>query len=350
MLHVKQANARTGTHQAGADKEGKRMHYGTIRALTLAMAAALLAAVPAPASAQVSDQTIKIIFPFAAGGSGDALARLIAEHLRTALDRPVIVESRTGAQGRIGVQAVKAAAPDGNTILLTPVAPMSVYQHVYKGLAYDPIADFVPVSQAATFDFAVAVAPQVPAASLKELVAWVKTNPDKGTYGSPGAGALPHFLGVSFAKAAGIDLRHLGYRGSAAAMIDLVGGQIPIVFTTTADVLEHHKAGRIKVLATSAGARSPFLPEVPTLKEAGFNLVASGWYGVFAPAGTPEAVVARLSAGVAGAVQSPPIKTRLLALGLVPTGTSAAELGRIQKADSDLWAPAVKASGFTPQQ
>ena len=328
------------------------MLSSSFRLVTLALvaAASTLAAAPAAVFAQAAEQTVKIVFPFTAGGSGDALARLIAEHLRTVLKQPVIVENRTGAQGRLGVQAVKAAAPDGNTILLTPVAPMSVYQHVYKGLAYDPMADFAPVSQVAAFDFAVAVAPQVPAKSLAELVAWVKANPDKGTYGSPGAGTLPHFLGVSFGRAAGIDLRHLGYRGSAAAMTDLVGGQIPVVFTTTADVLEQHKAGRIKVLATSAAERSPFLPDVPTLKEAGFNLIATGWYGVFAPAGTPEAVVARLSAGVAGAVQSAQVKERLLAFGLVPTGTSAAELGRIQKADSDLWAPAVKASGFTPQQ
>ena len=323
----------------------------TIRALTLATAAAvLLAAATASAFAQAADQPVKIVFPFAAGGSGDALARLIAEHLRTVLKQPVIVENRTGAQGRLGVQQVKAAAPDGNTILLTPVAPMSVYQHVYKALAYDPIADFAPVSQVATFDFAVAVSPQVPAKDLKELVAWLKANPDKGSYGTPGAGTLPHFLAVSFARTTGSDLRHVGYRGSAAALTDLIGGQIPLLVTTTADVAEAHKAGRIKVLATSDAARTPFLSEVPTLKEAGFDLVATGWYGVFAPAGTPEAVVARLSVGVAGAVQSPRIKERLQAFGLVPTGTSAAELGRIQKADSEQWAPAVKASGFTPEQ
>jgi tripartite-type tricarboxylate transporter receptor subunit TctC len=318
-------------------------------ARTLA-AAGMLAAATCAAFAQMGEQPVRIVFPFAAGGSGDALARLIAEHLRTVLNQPVIVENRTGAQGRLGVQAVKAAAPDGTTILLTPVAPMSVYQHVYKALAYDPIADFAPVSQVATFDFAVAAGPQVPAASLKELVAWIRANPAQGSYGTPGAGTLPHFLAVSFAKATGLDLRHVGYRGSAAAMTDLVGGQIPIVVTTTSDVLEGHKAGRIKVLATSAAGRSPFLPEVPTLKEAGFDLVATGWYGVFAPAGTPDAVVARLSAGVAGAVRSPQVKEHLLAFGLVPTGTTAAELGRIQKADSELWAPAVKASGFTPEQ
>ena len=329
------------------------MFRGTIRALTLtlaAVAAATLVAAPAPAFAQMGEQTVRIVFPFAAGGSGDALARLIAEHLRTALNQPVIVENRTGAQGRLGVQAVKAAAPDGNTILLTPVAPMSVYQHVYKALAYDPVADFAPVSQVATFDFALAVGPQVPAASLKELVAWVKANPVQGSYGTPAAGSLPHFFAVSFAKAAGLDLRHVGYRGSAAALTDLMGGQIPIVLTTTSDVLESHKAGRIKVLATSASARSPFLAGVPTFKEAGFDIEGGGWYGVFAPAGTPADALARLNAAVVGAVRTPQVKERLLAFGLVPTGTSAAELAHIQKADSDLWAPAVKASGFTPEQ
>jgi tripartite-type tricarboxylate transporter receptor subunit TctC len=327
------------------------MLRNSIRPLTLVLvAAAMPAFAPAPAVAQTAEPTVRIVFPFAAGGSGDALARLIAEHLRTALNQPVIVENRTGAQGRLGVQAVKAAAPDGNTILLTPVAPMSVYQHVYKTLAYDPVADFAPVSQVATFDFAVAAGPQVPATTLKELVTWLKANPAQGSYGTPAAGTLPHFFAVSFAKATGLDLRHVGYRGSAAALTDLMGGQIPIVFTTTSDVLESHKAGRITVLATSANARSPFLPEVPTFKEAGFDIEGSGWYGVFAPAGTPADVVARLSAATAAAVQTPQIRERLLAFGLVPTGTSAAALAKIQQADSELWAPAVRASGFTPEQ
>jgi tripartite-type tricarboxylate transporter receptor subunit TctC len=322
-----------------------------IHALTrMLAAAAILVTASAIAPAQPVEQPIRIVFPFAAGGSGDALARLIAEHLRTALGRPTIVENRTGAQGRLGVQAVKAAAPDGSTLLLTPVAPMSVYQHVYKALAYDPVADFAPVSQVATFDFAVAVSQQVPAASLKELVAWVQANPALGSYGTPGAGALPHFFAVSFAKAAGLDLRHVGYRGSAAALTDLVAGQIPIVFTTTSDVLQQHKDGRIKVLATSARERSPFLPDVPTFREAGFDIEGSGWYGLFAPAGTPAEMMGRLNTAVVAAVQAPQVKERLLAIGLVPTGTSAAELGRIQRADSELWAPAVRASGFTPEQ
>jgi tripartite-type tricarboxylate transporter receptor subunit TctC len=311
---------------------------------------ALAAVHAAPARAQIGGEPTRIVFPFAAGGSGDALARLIAEHLRVALDQPVIVENRAGAQGRIGVQAVKSAAPDGKTLLLTPVAPMSVYAHVYKALAYDPVGDFQPVSQVATFDFGLAVGPQVPANSLKELVDWIKANPSQGSYGTPAAGTLPHFFAVSFARAAGLDLRHVGYRGSAAALTDLVGGQIPILITTTSDLLEQHKAQRIRVLATSDRQRSPFLPELPTFKEAGYDIQGTGWYGVFVPAKTTPDVVERLNTAIVAAVRTPAVKERLLAFGLQPTGTSAAELARIQKADSELWAPAVKASGFTPEQ
>jgi tripartite-type tricarboxylate transporter receptor subunit TctC len=315
-----------------------------------AFAVLLSALTLVPAHAQVGDQPVRIIFPFAAGGSGDALARHIAEHLRVALKEPVIVENRTGAQGRIGVQAVKAAAPDGKTLLLTPVAPMSVYAHVYKALGYDPIADFEPVSQVATFDFALAVGPQVPVKTLKELVEWVKANPAQGNYGTPAAGTLPHFFAVSFGKTAGIDLRHVGYRGSAAALTDLMGGQIAIVVTTTSDLLEQHKAGRIKVLATSSKARSPFLPDIPTFREASYGIEGSGWYGIYVPAKTQAGIVAKLNAAIVAAMQSPEIKDKLLAFGLVPTGTSATELRKIQSEDSELWAPAVKASGFTPEQ
>lgn len=210
--------------------------------------------------------------------------------------------------------------------------------------------DFQPIAQVATFDFALAVGPQVPAKSLKGLVDWVKANPGQGNYGTPGAGTLPHFFAVQFAGKAGLDFRHVGYRGSSAALTDLVGGQIPIVMTTTSDVLEHHKGKRIRVLATSDKGRSPFLPDVPTFRESGYGTEGSGWFGVYAPVATPADVVQRFNAAVVAAVREPATKQKLLAFGLVPTGTSAAELAAIQKADSELWAPAVKASGFTPEQ
>ena len=317
-----------------------RRAYGVLLAV-------LLLGVCGPAPAQ---ETIRLIFPFAAGGSGDALARILADGLQKATGTPTIVDNRSGAQGRIGVVAVKQAPPDGKTLLLTPIAPLAVYQHVYKNLAYDPIADFQPVSQIATFDFAIAVGPMAPVTSVKDLVAWVKAHPDKGSYGTPAAGTLPHFFAVSFGKAAGIDLRHVGYRGSAAALTDLLAGQIPIMMTTTSDLLEQHKAGRIRVLATSDAARSPFLSDVPTFKEAGYDITGVGWYGAFAPAGTPRETVDKLSKILAQTVAQPDVKERMLGFGLQPTGTDADTFAAIQKRDSALWEPAVKSSGYTPEQ
>jgi tripartite-type tricarboxylate transporter receptor subunit TctC len=297
--------------------------------------------------ALAQEQPVRIIYPFAAGGSGDGLARLIGEKMRGALNRPVIVENRTGAAGRPGVMAVKNAAPDGGTLLVTPIAPMAVYQHVYKNLEYDPLKDFAAVSQIATFDMAVAVGPGVPATSLKELVAWAKADPARAAFGSPGAGTLPHFFGLAVARSAGIELRHVPYKGSAATLTDLTAGHVPMVFTTISDFVEMHQAKRIRILATSGAKRSPFVPEVPTFREAGFDIEGTSWYGAFAPARTPRDTVDRLSAIIAAAARMPDVRERFLGWGLQPTGTSAAEFAAIQKADSERWAPVVKASGFT---
>lgn len=302
-----------------------------------------------PVRAQMGEQPIRIIFPFAAGGSGDALARLIADKMHGSLNRPVIVEDRTGASGRIGVNDVKNAAPDGTTLLLTPIAPMSLYQHVYAKLDYDPIKDFAAISELGTFDFGIAVGPEVNAKSLKELVDWAKANPKEANFAVPGAGTLPHFLGVLLGREAKIDLRDVPYHGSAAGVADVIAGHIPIIVTTTSDLVQMHKAGRIRVLATSDKSRSPFLPDVPTFRESGYDLTATGWYGIFAPAKTPPDVVARLNTVIVDAVRSADVNERLLAFGLQPTGTSAAEFAKIVQANSDLWAPAVKASGFTPE-
>jgi tripartite-type tricarboxylate transporter receptor subunit TctC len=312
--------------------------------------AALLAMPAAPASAQDIPQTIRIIFPFAAGGSGDALARLIADKMQAELHRNVIVESRTGGAGRIGVLAVKNASPDGSTLLITPIAPVAVYQHTYKTLDYDPIHDFAPVSQVATFDFAIAVNPQTGVTSLKELVAWAKANPSKESFGIPATGSLPHFLGIMFSRAAGLDLKQVAYRGSAAALADLIAGHIPMMVTTTSDLVQAHKAGKVRVLATSDKVRSPFVPEVPTFREAGYDLVATSWYAMFAPAKTPRALIDRYSKVIAAAVHAPDVVPKLHKFGLTPTGTTADELATIQKRDAALWGPPVKASGFVAAQ
>jgi len=312
-------------------------------------AAAATASVAGRAMAQIAGQPMRIVFPFTAGGSGDALSRLLADKLHTAFDQPVIVENRVGAAGRIGVQAVKTSPPDGRTLLLTPIAPMSVYQHVYSDLGYDPIKDFEPVSQVVTTDFSLAVPGTANIKSLKDLIAAVKADPKSGTFGTPGAGTLPHFFMVLFAKASGLNLDHVNYKGSAGALSDLAGGQVPMVLTTTSDVLALHKAGKIRVIATSGARRSPFLPDVPTFVESGYDIKGETWYGVFAPAGTPADMIKRINAVLVSAVKDAEVGQRLTTLGMQATGTSPAELSEIQKRDSAFWAPAVAASGFKPE-
>src|SRR5580704_710829 len=185
---------------------GQAMTGRSMRLLRLALAVLAGSIFAVPLHAQIGEQPIRIIFPFAPGGSGDTVARLIANKMSGALNRPVIVENRTGADGRIGIKMVKDAAPDGSTLLLTPIAPLAIYQHFYTHLDYDRIADFAPLSQLGTFDFGIAVGPQTDAKTLKDLVDWAKANPADANYAIPGAGTLPHFLGVMFGRAAKIDL------------------------------------------------------------------------------------------------------------------------------------------------
>jgi tripartite-type tricarboxylate transporter receptor subunit TctC len=314
--------------------------------IRIAVAAMMSVVALTGARGQASDVPIRIVSPYQAGGVGDATARMIAESMRAGLKRTVIVENKAGAAGRIGVQAVKDSAPDGTVLLFTPIAPMAIFTHVYDKLGYDPVADFVPISQVATFDLAIAVGAKVPSRSLSELVAWLRANPNETTYGSPAAGSLPHFLAVSFAQATKVDLHHVAYKGNSQAIIDLIGGHLPLFFTSTQDLVETHKAGQLRVLATSGAQRSRALPEVPTFMESGYRISGEGWYGVYAPAKTPTEIVAQLNASIVTAVKEAKLRDRLISLGLVPTGTSGPELARIQKADSELWGPIIKASGF----
>jgi tripartite-type tricarboxylate transporter receptor subunit TctC len=288
--------------------------------------------------------TIKIIYPFAAGGPPDAVVRLLADKLQTSLKQTIVVENRTGASGRIGVNAVKNATPDGTTILYTPFAAVTIYPFTFRSLDYDPFADLQPLSQIVSYDFAIAVGPSVPAKNPRELVAWLKANPDKTQFGSPGAGALPHFFGILFGKAAEIELTHVAYRGTAPALPDLLSGQIPMMSSTVSDLSELHNAGKIRIIATTGKQRS--LPDVPTFKESGYDIEGSGWFGTFVPAKTPPDVVARLSKAIMEIVALPDVQERYKSLGYRPTGTSPQELGAIQKADAAQWAPIIKASGF----
>lgn len=311
--------------------------------------AAIAALTLAPAAAETRGP-IRIIFPFPGGGSGDALTRLVADQIAAKLNRAVIVEPRAGAGGRLGVQAAKAAEADGSTLLVSPIAPMAVYPSMYPALEYDPVKDFVPVSQLASFDLAIAVGTHVPVRNLAELVDWLKANPKQANFGTPGSGTLPHFFGIVFAKAAGIPLQHVAYKGGTQALSDMMGGQIPIVMASTNEFAELHKAGKLRVLATSDVKRSPFLPDVPTFKESGYNIVGTGWFGMFSPARTPAATIAALNAAIVEALGKDDIKEKIRRFGLQPAAGTPDDLGRIQRDDIARWASAVKASGFTPEQ
>jgi tripartite-type tricarboxylate transporter receptor subunit TctC len=296
--------------------------------------------------AQAQTGTIRIIFPFAAGGSGDSVVRILAEKVQASLGQNVLVENRTGGGGRIGVSAAKNSAPDGNTFLFTPFAAVTIYPMVYKSIDYDPFTELAPVTQVCTFDFGIAVKADHPARTPQELLAWLKANPTRTQYGSPGAGALPHFFGLLVGKAAGVEMIHIPYAGTPPSLTDLMGGQIPMATSTASEFVELHKAGKIRVIATSGKQRLPQLSEVPTFREAGIDIEGTGWYAVFAPAKTPPEIIARMNKALVAAVAMPDVKAKLETFGLTPTGTTSEQLGAIQKADAKLWEPIVKASGF----
>ncbi|MGE3993436.1 Bug family tripartite tricarboxylate transporter substrate binding protein, partial [Pseudorhodoplanes sp.] len=317
------------------------------RSFLVAGAAALGSAITVDADAQTQG-TVRLIYPFAAGSGGDAMARIVADKLSAGLSTPVIVENRTGAAGRLGTKAVVTAEPDGKTLLFSPNPPVAIYPHSYPMLEYDPVRDLSPISLIATFDVALAVSSKTDVRNIQELITWAKANPSQANYGSPGAGGLGHFFAVLVALSAGVDLKHVSYRGSGAVMTDLLGGQIPMAVIPLGDALEMHRAGRARVLATSGVERSPLVPDVPTFKEAGINAEGQGWYAVYAPARTPLEVVNRLNKIIVEGLADADTKAKVLRLNMVPETSSPEQLATFRDADSARWAPAVKASGFKP--
>jgi tripartite-type tricarboxylate transporter receptor subunit TctC len=294
------------------------------------------------------DRPARIIVPLAAGSTSDLVARLIADHVRIATGHPVIVDNRPGAQGRIAIGALKHAAPDGTTLLIAPLALPVLVPLAAKHLDYDPATDLVPVAQVAEFAIAFAVRPGHPARTVPEFVAWARSNPASATFGSPGAGGLPHLFGVMIGRAAGIELVHVPYRSAASLAADLMGGQVASGTGALSDFIELHRAGKIRIMGTSGTQRSSLAPEVPTFKEQGFASVEGmGWVALVAPANTPQAVIDRWSRLVMAALQTSDLREKLIRLGVEPTGTTPEALAAIIAADIVRWGPIVKASGFT---
>lgn len=312
------------------------------RSLGLLSASAALAAMPALAQAT----PVRILVGFPPGGSADTTARLMAEKMSASLGVPVVVENRPGAGGRIAAQAVKDAAPDGNLLMLVPMAVMVVQPVVFKSIKYDTTKDFTPIGNAATFPLALAAGPATPAKTMAELVAWLKANPNQGNYGSPATGSLPHFLGEMLGQSVGVKLQHVPYQGGAPLMTALLGGQLPIGFDTPLEFAENHRAGKLRILAVSSPQRMAQFPEVPTLREAGVNIEASAWFGLFGPAGIPAARVDALNAASQAALRQADVVAKLNGLGLAAAPESAAEMARRMAADKARWEPVIKATGF----
>ena len=318
------------------------------RSLIQAAAGTVMAQAARPLFAQ-SATPVRILVGFAAGGGLDACARLVAEQLKESLGRPVLVENRTGASGRLAVEAVKSAAPDGDTLLLAPQGPMTLFPFVYKSLRFDPAKDFTPLGRVVTSDFCLAVPAGAPARDVAGFRQWAKGSAQGLNYGSPGAGTIPHFLGVQIARALGITMTHVPYRGGAPAVLDLTAGTINAIVTPISDPLEMHRAGKVRILATTGAERSRLVSGLPTFREAGVDIDISAWYGLYGPAGLPAAVAARLQAALAAALQGTALQEKLAHLALVAAPSTPAELVALRKRETAFWEPVVKASGFTPE-
>ncbi|HSH91498.1 MAG TPA: Bug family tripartite tricarboxylate transporter substrate binding protein, partial [Ramlibacter sp.] len=292
------------------------------------------------------DRIIKIWIGFPPGGSADTIARVLAEKMKVSLGQNVVVDNKPGAAGRLILGEIKRMAPDGQNLVLSPSGAMVIAPWLYSTLPYDPIKDFTPISRLVTFDFAITAGPGAPAGDLKSVLAWMKANPGKANYATSGAGTVPHFAGMLLSQAAGVPLTHIAYKGGAPAAQDLIGGQVPLMVDTASETIEHHKAGKVRILAVTGEARNRALPDVPTLKELGINSTADAFFGLYGPPGMSPELVARLDRAVADALRAPDIQERVYGFGLVPNHAPGPQLATTQAEHLKKWETPIKASGF----
>ena len=311
---------------------------------------AWLTGLPARAEAAYPSQTIKMIVPYPAGGTTDFLGRLVAEQLQSGLGATVVVENRPGAATSTGAELVARAEPDGYTLLMATSTTLAINKTLYKKLPYDPVKDFAPISLVAAVPFALVVNPQLPVTTLSEFIAYARSKPGLA-YGSAGNGS-PQHLGAEMLKAAAdIDIRHVSYRGSVPAMLDVIAGHIPFMVVDLQPALPQIRAGKVRVLGVTTLNRVTAAPDIPTLAEGGlkgFELVA--WQGVVAPAGLPHAIVDRLAAQIGKLVADPSTRAKLTAIALEPLPASTPDsFAAFVRAEVDRWADIVKRSGIEPE-
>lgn len=322
-------------------------HFDRRRALALFGGAALTPfAAFAQGATPGNGAPIKVLIGVPAGGTQDVLTRAIAQEVQGTLG-PLIIDNRSGAAGRIAVDVVKTAAPDGRTILLGTAGMMTMFPGAYKNLSYDPIKDFQPILNAARFELALTVNQAVPANTLSEFIAWAKAQGDAVSFASYGAGTPSHFLGEMLNRAAGLRMVHVPYRGSTPARQDVMGGAVPVYFDTVGGAQQMLPTGRVKVLATSGDKRSPLMPNLPTFVEAGYKeVVATAWFAYYAPLKTPAPVVERLRAEFTRAVNKREVRQLLLQNGMYPVADDGAALLKTMREDTARWTAIMKAVNF----
>jgi tripartite-type tricarboxylate transporter receptor subunit TctC len=319
------------------------MRSGFSLAATLLVAAFACSGLPVAAQ---DKPPLRILVGFPPGGSADVLARLIGDAIREDFSH-VTVENRPGAGGRIALTAVKNARADGQTVIILPSGPMVLFPHVYKKLDYDPVKDFTPISLIAHFQFGVVSGPASGARSVAEMLAKAKADPKGATYGSPGLGTLPHFMGVLMEQSSGVPLTHVPFQGGAPANNALLGGHIGYKFDVVSETAELHRAGKVRIIAVTGSRRDPQVPEVPTLREAGVDMEATAWFAMYGPAGLPAEAQTRLERAVSRAVKNPAMQERMLKLGYEAVGSTSADLAAAQRADLARWERPIKATGVS---
>jgi tripartite-type tricarboxylate transporter receptor subunit TctC len=322
-------------------------HLASTRRPFLLAALALAAAAPFTAGAQAyPTKPITVIVPFAAGGTTDILARVIGQALNKELGQSVIVDNRAGAGGNIGAQLAAKANADGYTLFMGTVGTHAINQSLYRKLPFDPIKDFAPLTRVAMVPNLLVANPGKPYKTVKELIAYAKANPGKVNFGSSGAGSSIHLSGELFNALAKVDMVHVPYKGSAPAVSDLIGGQIDIMFDNMPSAIQHVRAGKLRPLAVTTAKRSPELPDVPTIAEAGVpGYEATSWFGMFAPAGTPAPVVARLNGALVKVLADPQVKKKLAEQGAEPYSEKPEQFAEFIRQEAAKWGKVVKDSG-----
>jgi len=309
-----------------------------------------LAVAPLARAETWPNRPIRVLIGVPAGGTQDVLTRAIAEAVKTSLGT-IVIDNRSGAAGRIAADVVKNAEPDGYTLLLGTAGMMTMFPNAYKKLGYDPVKDFVPIVDAASFELAMTISSTVPATTLAQFIAWAKTQGPDGanvSFASYGAGTPSHFLGEMLNRACGLKMVHVPYRGSTPARQDVMGGNIPVYFDTVGGALAMLPSGRVKVLATSGAKRSPPMPSVPTFVELGYkDVIASAWFSYYAPARTPAPIVARLRSEFTKAVNSREVRQQLIVNGMYPVGDGPEALLKTMHDDTERWGRIMRAVNFS---